>query len=369
VKSARLLLYAGLIAAFAIAGFLIGKYMRADRGGARQPEAKAAAAKPGEDLDHAPEADRSPAGLLARIFEKLRSGGVPPGELDWMRRRLLAADPAEALAAISAFLKTGKDARTGEQFFIGKGGQFDGAPTMRVMLLDVMGRICRETGSDDAAAVSRALLDRKTSADEWAVALRNVAWSTPDDRTFLAAKMREMLAYQPWSQQPGSGFLEAFDVIVFTRDATFVSDLGAMVQSEDDAVKRAAAMALDRLSEMAPLDVMNYLNGHPSEFATSPFLRADCYSRADLSQAPQRAAVETYLARPDVSSEEKAKLLSVFASPGSFVGDTLVTQPPPDDLPPQRIAGLQNAVNDWLQANRFPALNGPLAILRERLAR
>ena len=132
--------------------------------------------------------------------------------------------------------------------------------------------------------------------------------------------------------------------------------------------KRAAAVALDRLSEMAPLDVMTYLNANPAEFSEKPFLRADYYSRADLSQAAQRVAVETYLARADVSVAEKSKLLSTFASPGSFVGDTLVTQPVPDEASPQRTVGLQAAVDEWLKANRFPTLNGPLANLRERLA-
>ena len=177
-----------------------------------------------------------------------------------------------------------------------------------------------------------------------------------------------MLDYQPWRQRPGAGFLEAFDVIVFTRNATFASDLAALATSEDDAVKRAAAAAMDRLSEMAPLDVMNYLNGHPAEFADRPFLRADYFSKADLSQAQQRQAVEAYLARPDVTAAEKGKLLSVFASPGTFVGDTLVTQPSVADDPPQRTAGLRAAVGDWLKGNRFPDLAGPLAQLQRRLA-
>ncbi len=266
-----------------------------------------------------------------------------------------------------SFLSTGQDARTGETFGIQKGGGLAGAPTFRVMLLDLLGRIARDSGSDEALKYSRALLARQTSADEWAIALRNVAWSAPEDRTYLATKMREMLAYQPWRQQPGAGFLEAFDVIVFTRDVTFSADLAAMANSEDDSLKRAAATAMDRLSEMAPLDVMNYLNGHPAEFSALPFLRADYFSKADLSQVQQRQAVETYLARADVTAAEKDKLLSVLASPGSFVGDTLLTDPAPADEPPQRSSGLRAAVGDWLKGNRFPSLTGPLVQLQRRL--
>jgi hypothetical protein len=345
----------------------MGRQMRPGRS-APQPSAVTLAGERAGETAVPPGVDVSPQALLSRVFEKLRTGGLASGELDWLRRRLLAAEPGEALAAIAAFLATGQDARTGENFEIGRGGELSGAPTFRVALLDIFGQICRNTGGSEAATFSRSLLERKTSADEWAVALRNIAWSTPGERSYLAGKVREMLAYQPWRQQPSSGFLEAFDIVVFSRDVTLIPELGDMVAGEDEATKRAAAVALDRFSEMAPLDVMMYLNANPEEFAERPLLRADYFSRADLSQAAQRVAVETYLSRADVAAAEKAKLLATFASPGSFVGDTLVTEPPSGDLEPQRVAGLQNAVNDWLRTNRFPGLSAPLVNLRERLS-
>ncbi len=346
--------------------YLAGRRFRDER---REPQPKTrllseGGAEQGSSPRNHPE---TPAGVLARVFDRLRSGNLQPGELALLRRALLAADPGEAITAILSFLATGQDARTGESFGIGPGGGLMGAPTFRVMLLDLLGRIARDSGSDEAEKLSRALLTRKTSADEWAIALRNIAWSAPEDRAFLAEKMREMLAYQPWRMQPSAGFLEAFDVMVFTRNATFASDLSEMVTAEDDATKRAAAAAMDRLAEMAPLDVMNYLNGHPAEFADRPFLRADYYSKADLSQFQQRQAVEAYLARQDVSVGEKSKLLAVFASPGTFVGDTLVTQATAADELPQRAASLRAAVNDWLKDNRFPALTGPLRQLQQNL--
>ncbi len=368
MDSARVFKFTALVALLIAAGFFLGRYFRRGENEAKNP-ARTASARGAQSGANAPEFHTdSPANLLTRLFDRLRAGNLQPGDLAALRRRLLAADPHEAMAAILSFLGTGQDARTGEGFGLQKGGGLAGAPTFRVLLLDLLGRIARDAGTDDAGTFSRALLTRKTSADEWAIALRNVAWSAPEDRDFLAAKMREMLAYQPWRQQPGAGFIEAFDVIVFTRNATFASDLSALATSEDDAVKRAAAAAMDRLSELAPLNVMNYLNGHPAEFSERPFLRADYFSKADLSQFQQRQAVEAYLARADVAVAEKGKLLSVFASPGTFVGDTLVTQPGAADDSPQRIAGLRSAVSDWLKGNRFPDLTGPLAQLQQRLA-
>ena len=367
MQFARVLRFVALVAALIAAGYFLGRHFRNPADPKPAPPALSQH-DAGRDANAPEYRTDSPANMLTRIFDRLRSGNIQPGDLAALRSRLLAADPHEAMAAILSFLGTGQDARTGESFGIQKGGGLAAAPTFRVMLLDLLGRIARDAGTDEAVTFSRELLTRKTSADEWAVALRNVAWSSPDDRAFLAGKMREMLDYQPWRQRPGAGFLEAFDVIVFTRNATFASDLASLATSEDDAVKRAAAAAMDRLSEMAPLDVMNYLNGHPAEFAERPFLRADYFSKADLSQAQQRQAVEAYLARPDVTAAEKDKLLSVFASPGTFVGDTLVTQQSAADDPPQRTAGLRAAVGDWLKGNRFPDLAGPLAQLQRRLA-
>ncbi|MEO6740166.1 MAG: hypothetical protein ABIP20_07935 [Chthoniobacteraceae bacterium] len=367
MKISRALPFIAVLALLIAAGYFVGQHFQNARNERNIRPAATSAHETTPAASAAVQRAESPAGMLTRIFDRLRSGNLQRGELAALRRILLAADPHEAMAAILSFLTTGQDARTGETFGIQKGGGLAGAPTFRVMLLDLFGRIARDAGSDEALTFSKALLTRKTSADEWAIALRNVAWSTPEDRAFLATKMREMLAYQPWRQQPGAGFLEAFDVIVFTRDPTFAAELSTMASSEDDAVKRAAAAAMDRLSEMAPLDVMNYLNGHPTEFADRPFLRADYYSKADLSQNQQRQAVEAYLARPDVTVAEKDKLLSVFASPGSFVGDTLVTDPTAADDPPQRTAGLRAAVGDWLKGNRYPDLANALGQLQRRL--
>jgi hypothetical protein len=370
VRSARPLVFAGVVVILAIAGYFLGRHFRTAGAPAQALKERIGTTEiRGDGPDLSAIADRSPAGLLNYFIGRLRTSGLNPGEVDAFRRALLAAEPREAVAAILAFLATGQDARTGETFEVGKGGELSGAPTLRVLLLDLLGRICRGTGSDESEVFSRSLLTRKTSADEWAVALRNIAWSAPDDRAFLAGKMREMLGYQPWRQQPSAGFFEAFDVIVFTREGRFVAELGEMANSEDDALKRAAAVALDRLSEMAPLDVMTYLNAHPAEFADKPYLRADYYSKADLSQSAQRQAVEMYLGRADVAAAEKEKLLAVFASPGTFAGENLLTSPPPpEDDPPERKAALRKTVDDWIKTNRFPALAGALAGLRQRLS-
>ena len=372
MKNPRPLIVTALLVLLAVLSVWLGVWMRNRAPSTQQTSSagnsQSAAADGGKTQHNATPLDPSPSAQLDRILGKLRAGTLAPGELDAFRRALLAADPAQAIAAIVKFLATGQDSLTSEAFALDKGGALGGAPTLRVLLLDLLGRICKTTHGSEADEVARALLETKTSADEWAVALRNVAWAAPSDRAFLAAKSREMLHYQPWRQQPSGGFIEALDVIVFSRDVTFVTDLAELVRGEDKTLQRSAGMALDRLAEMAPLDVMNFLNTNRAELADKPFLRADYFSKADLSQPSQRAAVEAYLSRPDVASREKGKLLAVLASPGSFAADTLLTDPPPAEDPPQRSAGLRQTVGDWLKTNRFPELNPSLLQLQERLA-
>jgi hypothetical protein len=319
----------------------------------RRPPVDAKAASNGEKV-----ADHSPEAVLTRILDRLRGGPVSAGELAMFRRAILGADPAQSVPAILRFLATGQDARTGESFSIGKNGELVGAPTLRVLLMDLLGRICKEHGGTEAGVQARALLEKKTSADEWSLALRNAAWANPKDKAYLAAKARELLDYQPWRQQPSAGYYEAFDVIVYTGDTSFITQLSDFVRGEDKPLKNTAASTLDRLSAMAPLEVMGYLNTHPAELGDKPFLRSDYYAKADFTQSAQRAAVETYLDRADVEARAKAKLIAALGNPGVFVSDNLLTSAPApaEEIPPLQKAALARAVNDWISSHRFPGL-------------
>ena len=309
--------------------------------------------------------------LLAEIerLAALLQIGPNDAALADLKRALLAAEPGQSIRAILQFLGTGADAPTGQDFTIAERGALDGAPTMRVFLLDLLGQLSRTTRSDDAAKFSRALMETKTSADEWALALRNVAWHEPSAKPYLAGKMREMLGHDSWRATQSAGMLEAFDVIVFTRDTSFVPDLAETQRSGQRELQRAAAMALDRMAEQAPLDVMTYLNTHPTVLADSPMLRADYFAKADLSQIAQRAALEIYLGRPDVGGAEKSKLLSALATPATVVSDQPLTASPAPDDGAARQAAVSTATTDWLAAGRFPELRTPLQRLQQRVGR
>jgi len=288
--------------------------------------------------------------------------------LDALRDALRGANPRDAIAAITQFLASGRDAGTGLPFEIGAGGALDNSPTLRVFLIDQLGQIAHATGAnspEDAQIdeISRGVLSTKNSADEWAVSMRNVAWTEQNSAPFLEEKFREMLDYKPWVDQPSAGFLQAFDAAVYAHDISILPQLAALMQTNDVRLQQAAGVALDRLAAADPLDVMNYLNSNPGLFADRPLLRADYFTKTDLSDPAQRQALETYLSRSDVSTAEKTKLLSGLLAPGTFVSDNLLTPlpaPPTDESSTRQQNALNSAINDWLASNRFPDIRSQL---------
>jgi hypothetical protein len=307
-----------------------------------------------------------PRSVIEDVLDRLQKRTITPSELLAFRQALLEGDPAAAIAQIRAFLATGKDVSTGFAFSLGQGGVLERAPTLRLLLLDVLGQLSRKARTADAADVSKEILSEKKSADEWAIAVRNVAWHDPQSGAFLASKFSEMFHYDSWRREPSSGFLEAFDAAVFSRQVSVMATLNDALQDPMVDLQRAAAVALDRLAESAPLEVMLKLNAQPEMFAEHPFLRADWFAKADLRESAQRAAFEAYLARPDVTMAEKTKALKALAAPGHFVSDSLITVSPPPVDDASRDAAVLSAATDW--SRQFPNLATPLAILRERLA-
>jgi hypothetical protein len=216
------------------------------------------------------------------LLDRLQKRQVTPAQLLAFRDSLLNGDPHAVIPAIRAFLATGKDVSTGYAFELGDGGSLERAPTLRLLLLDVLGQLSRKARTADASEVSKEILAGKNSSDEWAIALRNVAWHEPQSQGFLAAKFSEMIRYEPWRSQPSTGFLEAFDVAVYSRQVAVMEPLDEMLGNPVSELQRAAAVALDRLAESAPLEVMQKLNSQPQMFADHPFLRADWFAKAIL---------------------------------------------------------------------------------------
>lgn len=297
---------------------------------------------------------------LDEALAQLQSGSVA-GKRDALERlrSLLESAPAEeAIAAIREFLKSGKNAQTGLGYGVGPGGRLESAPTLRAFLLDELGAICKRSGNLQAAMdASAEVLSAPGSADDWSVALRNAAWADKNSSGFLNARFREMLGQSQWLQNPSVGFLESMDIPIYTGDVDAIGLLAPYLNRQGDvplSVSRAAAIALDRLAEQNPLQVMNYLNANPSTLSDMSMMRADYFSKASLSDPAQRSALETYFSRPDVSDAEKTKAVDGLFAPGSFVADTLLSTEPPVTDPAVQKQMLTQLAGDW--AKRFPAV-------------
>ena len=357
-----------LFAACVLAGAIVFYWQASGKSSRRSeiPDAPSTAAAastptPAADAVELPLFDR-----IGVVLAKVRRNSASAGDLALLRRDLFA-DPAAGIAAIRRFLGTHEDASTGQPFVVAGEGVLGSAPTLRLFLLDLLGQLSRQLRSGDGAAVAREILAKKDSPDEWALALRNVAWDEPKSRPFLAQKMHEMLDYEPWTATPTSGMIEAFDVAVYSGDATLIPPLAGLSRGENPSLQHAATIALDRLAENSTLAVMTYLNANPTVIADLPFVRADYFAKADLGNSEQRKAVEQYLDRSEVTDSEKTKFLHAIASPGSFVGDSLLTTSIKPDDGTARYAGIAAASAEWSRTNRFPALLPHVLWLHQRV--
>jgi hypothetical protein len=209
--------------------------------------------------------------------------------VDKLRRLLAACPKAEAVRAIREFLDTGRNASTGLGFVLNADGSLREAPTLRTLLLDMLGRL----DSEQAAQVALRILENKTSPDEWAISLAICAraGSSDDVNDFLKEKTEEMALYEPWQQNPSSGFLEAFDLFVYTHDTEFVGDLSQMASNPDNpTVAHAAFLALDRLVQSDPIPTLQTLLDDPELMTGRELTEAAYFARAD-ARDPARGFV------------------------------------------------------------------------------
>src|SRR5215468_7715999 len=117
-----------------------------------------------------------------------------------LRKLLDSLPPNVASEVIQAFLKSGQDAGTKLDVTIQAGCGLGDASSLRVFLMDYLGRIDKPA----AGRIAMEVLSQYTTPDEWAVSLRNFAWANPDSAGYgyLRLKAREFLANGGWRKNP-----------------------------------------------------------------------------------------------------------------------------------------------------------------------
>jgi hypothetical protein len=224
------------------------------------------------------------------------------------------------VAALLVALARGADAPTGMAFKVGPQGNLASCPTLRVWMLEQLGRL----DAHAAAKYAQEIYRRHGSADEWAIALRN-DWRTAvvEGRIeSVRARALELLADDRWAQDPSAGYLEAVDLVVATMAWEAVPRLEQwLAPQQPKALRHAAWLALDRLAAEAPQSFLPVLAQKSEWLATQPHLRAGLLARVDLADEGQHAAAQRYLERSDVTAEEGRtffELLPNVNSTGSF---------------------------------------------------
>ena len=292
--------------------------------------------------------------------------------LNALRNGLRQAPEEAAAVAIVAFLKSREDAATGLPFAVGPDGMMEVVPSLRLALLDLLPSL------DPLAALemARAIMDQRTSPDEYALALRNMAWNDLDGdlRDELTGRFMDLLK-SPWLEKPSAGFLEAFDIAVevgggpmFDRIVALASEATA---KSNTAASRAAFMSLDRMivRDRGLLTAAFSADGGWLDFA--PLQRASLMSRLDITEPGQREVFSRYLAATSHAAGELEYFAKVFPNENFLYGHRLVTAdeatPTIDEVKAAdaRVLGELDA----LEATVPDAAKGAIRTIRERLKR
>lgn len=265
--------------------------------------------------------------LLASAVERLRENPDRAATLQTLKdlQAALKSMPRdEALAWIRAFLESGQDQPTGLSFEIAAGGNLTTWPSLRTFMLDALPAIDPAA----AAALSREILTKPTTADEWALALRNVgrAETSAEATALLIEKTAALITNPEWQTNPSVGYLNAFDVLVHTNATASTPLLSSLIQQKDRKdLAHAGFLTLDRLVQRNPAEVLPQLAADTALLASRPEMTAQQFARADLRDPAQQQLVRNYLLDPARTATELRSFTGVYPNNNRFISNNLLT--------------------------------------------
>lgn len=274
--------------------------------------------------------------LLAR-FQSFRSrllAAMPRDEvlaaLADLKKQVHDLPPDVAAATLIALLKLGEDAPTGLAFVVGSEGVLEESPSYRVALLDLLG----QTEPEAIVSYSRSILSETKHPDEYAIALRNLAWLNHEkelDREIVGA-FTSLLDRVDWRTAPTTGYLEAFDVAVAIGGPSMLAQLVSVLRLttpegkvSEPAVNRAAFIALDRIMLREPDLVAGIYVADPSFMDFAPNHRASLLSRLDPASPAQAQALRTFFQSTPADAPVLDYFARIFPNANYFDGNRLVT--------------------------------------------
>ncbi len=289
--------------------------------------------KTGIDSGHSASSDSAQAlhREFRRFLQDLQSGLSHKDvrkRLGDLKAQVHDAPPDAAAASIIAELRTGEDAATGLAYAVGAEGVMEETPSYRTALLDLLG----QTDPFLSADYARELMADTASADEYSMALRNLAWANFGGQldNELRGYFSAMVARDDWRKNPTTGFLEAFDVAVATQSVDqVVNIIGEIPESatENDLllVGGAAFVALDRLIVANPSKLVEAFRSNPQLLSDEPVHRASIMSRLDVRKADQAALLRDYLKKREHGAGELEYFAEIFPNTNYFSSHRLIT--------------------------------------------
>jgi len=357
----RRIAIAAVLVVLAAGGFVVWKWQRDGRGNAEKTgtvQVTKTASRPAVSSDLLAQASAGPATTPDESRQSLQD----------LRASLRAMPKDEALAMIRSYLASGEDRTTGLSFEIAKDGSLAEWPTFRSFLLDVLPTIDPAA----AAAIGREILASPTTADEWALALRNVARGEPLDESaaFLQRKTEELITNPAWQAEPSIGYLNAFDVLVHIAATGSTPLLSDLVQRKDRRdLSHAGFLTIDRLVQRQPLDLLGRLAADRALQESRPEMVAQQFARADVRNSEQREILKAWLLDPARTSVELRSFAGVYPNNNRFVSNNLLTVESTqsgDDLAAHDQAALQT-VSAWAGDAAFEPVREHLALMLSRL--
>lgn len=305
---------------------------------------------------------------LGVVFEQLATTPDSLRTLSDLQAELSDMEPAEAAKWIRDFLKSGKDKPTGLIFEIGADHSLKQWPTFRTFLLDVL----RAIDPAAAAEISQEILSQPSTADEWALALRNIGLidDSSDTRAMLARKTEALINNPGWQANPSVGYLNAFDVLVHTKALGSTPTLSALIQRKDrkDLV-HASFLTLDRLVQQEPAEMLTRIVADKALQQSRPEMSAQQFARADLRDPEQQAIVKAWMLDPARTGTELNSFAGVYPNNNHFVSNNLLTNEPNQsgaDLATHDRQALE-ILNTWATDPAFAPVKDHLATMITRL--
>lgn len=325
--------------------------------------------KPGATATPRPgDALHTPPNTVAEAFGQLDRKSDARQSLTDLRKKLSEVGGPEAIAFIRDFLKTGKDKDTGMAFEIASDHSLKQWPTFRTFLLDSL----RAMDPVAAAEISREILASPTTADEWALALRNVGLQdgSAETNAYLKGKTVDLINHSAWQADPSVGYLNAFDVLVYTGATDTAPLLSNLIQRKDRKdLAHAAFLTLDRLTERAPADVLPRIAADKVLQQNRPEMAAQQFARADVRDPAQQEIMKTWLLDPARTGTELKAFAGIYPNDNRFISNNLLTTehaPSGADLAAHDRAAL-DLLREWSADPAFAPVKDSLAIMIGRL--